>query len=147
MKLSPVRWILAVIVIMVLLFALIQLVPYGKDHTNPRVLSNPAWDSSGTEMLVRGACYDCHSNETTWPWYSNVAPASWMVYRDVVEARATFNFNELTIEQGKNLVGAMTEMVAENIMPPLQYTAIHAEARFSTAERQEIIDGLLKTFK
>ncbi len=147
MKLSPIRWILAVIGLLVLLFALIQLVPYGRDHANPPVVTNPNWDSPRTEQLVRGACYDCHSNETSWPWYSNIAPASWLVYKDVVEARATFNFNELTPDQARNWVGEMTEVVAENKMPPLQYMTIHAEARFSTVERQEIINGLLKTFK
>lgn len=147
MRHSPIRWILAVAGLLVLGFLLIQLVPIGKDHTNPPVTSEPAWDSPRTEKLVRGACYDCHSNETKWPWYSNVAPMSWLVYRDVAEGRESYNFNELTPQEGKNWVGEMVEKIQINAMPPIQYAAFHAEARFSSAERQEIINGLQATFK
>ena len=61
-------------------FLLIQFVPYGRSHTNPPVLSEPAWDSPETRVLAQTACFDCHSNETDWsPWYTKVAPASWLV--------------------------------------------------------------------
>lgn len=147
MKLSPVRWILAVVGLLILVFLLIQLVPYGRDHVNPPVKSEPPWDSPQTEKMVRGACYDCHSNETHWPWYSNVAPMSWLVYRDVAEGRSRFNFNDLTPTSGQDWVGEMVIKIQNNEMPPIQYAAIHAEARFSNAERQEIITGLQATFK
>ncbi len=55
-------------------FLLIQLVPYGRNHTNPPVIQEPAWDSPQTQELFTRACADCHSNTTVWPWYSNVAP-------------------------------------------------------------------------
>ncbi|MBA4420470.1 MAG: cytochrome C [Anaerolinea sp.] len=149
MKISPIRWILAVGLLLGLGFMLIQLVPYGKDHTNPVVPAENdwEWDSPRTEALVRGACYDCHSNETKWPWYSNVAPMSWLVTRDVQKARSTFNFSEMSLEKGKLRVNEMVKRVSGNIMPPLQYTAIHSEARFSTVERQDLVNGLLATFK
>ena len=51
----------------------IQLVPYGRDHNNPAVVAEPNWDSPQTKELARRACYDCHSNETVWPGYSNIA--------------------------------------------------------------------------
>lgn len=56
-----------------------QVVPYGRDHTNPPVLAEASWDSPATHDLAARACFDCHSNQTTWPWYSNVAPLSWVV--------------------------------------------------------------------
>ncbi len=62
---------------------LIQVVPYGRDHANPPVRAEPAWNSARTRELAVRACFDCHSNETIWPWYSNLAPASWLVQRDV----------------------------------------------------------------
>lgn len=149
MKIPPMRWILAVGLLLVLGFMLIQLVPYGKDHTNPTVPAENdwEWDSPRTEALVRGACYDCHSNETKWPWYSNVAPMSWLVVRDVQEARSMFNLSEMTLAEGKIRVSEMVERVSGNKMPPPQYTAIHSEARFSTVERQDVINGLLATLK
>ena len=61
------------------LFVLIQFVPYGRDHDNPPVTAEPDWGSPATLRLVRAACYDCHSNETEWPWYSNIARMSWLV--------------------------------------------------------------------
>jgi len=69
----------------------IQLVPYGRDHTNPSGGSEPNWDSPETKALFDRACADCHSNDTTWPWYSNIAPLSWLVQRDVDEGRRYFN--------------------------------------------------------
>jgi hypothetical protein len=68
-------WIVRILLGAVALFALIQVVPYGRSHTNPPVQSEPKWDSPQTRALAVRACYDCHSNETTWPWYTNVAPS------------------------------------------------------------------------
>lgn len=73
-------WIVIVIVAGVVL---IQLVPYGRNHTNPQVQNEPNWDSPQTRELASTACFDCHSNETDWSrWYANVAPASWLVQRE-----------------------------------------------------------------
>ena len=66
---------------------LIQFVPYGRSHTNPPVTGEPKWSSARVRQLTKDACFDCHSNETTWPWYSNVAPVSWLVQRDVDSGR------------------------------------------------------------
>lgn len=67
-----------------------KFVPYGHDHTNPPVTAEPSWDSPRTRELFFTACKDCHSNESHWPWYASVAPASWLVYRDVAEGRSNF---------------------------------------------------------
>ena len=82
------------VIALVLLALLIQLIPYGRDHTNPPVMQEPQWDSPQTRALTKRACFDCHSNETVWPWYSNVAPVSWLIYRDVSKGREHFNFSE-----------------------------------------------------
>ena len=57
------------------LFLLVQLVPYGRDHTNPAVTASPEWKGPQTQQLFNTSCGDCHSNLTDWRWYSNVAPA------------------------------------------------------------------------
>ncbi|MRR33844.1 hypothetical protein EG829_03970, partial [bacterium] len=64
-------------------FIFIQAVPYGRNHDNPPVVREPNWDSPETRGLAKRVCFDCHSNETVWPWYTWVAPVSWLVYRDV----------------------------------------------------------------
>jgi hypothetical protein len=61
----------------VVVFVLLQAVPYGWSHSNPPVTANAPWPSPQAESLARAACYDCHSNETEWPFYSYVAPMSW----------------------------------------------------------------------
>ena len=70
------------------LLCLAQLVPYGRAHTNPPVVREPSWDSPRTRELAVRACFDCHSHETRWPWYSNVAPVSWLVQRAWTIARS-----------------------------------------------------------
>ena len=69
-----IRIALILIAVAVVLALLIQLIPVN--HTNPPVVTQVAWDSPQTEALFTRACGDCHSNKTTWPWYSYVAPVS-----------------------------------------------------------------------
>src|SRR4249920_3105778 len=88
------KWLLRGILALVVLLVVIQLVPYGRDHTNPPVTREVKWDSARTRELAVDACYDCHSNQTVWPWYSNVAPVSWLVYADVKSGRETLNFSD-----------------------------------------------------
>lgn len=122
----------------------IQLVPYGRDHANPPVVSEPTWDSARTRELAVRACFDCHSNETEWPWYSNVAPVSWLVQRDVDEGRSKLNFSEWT--QPSEEAGESAETVREGEMPPPPFLLTHPEARLTTAEKDELIRGLVAMF-
>jgi len=136
-----VKIVLWIVVIMIVGFGLIQLVPYGRDHTNPPVTSEPAWDSPQTKALAQKACFDCHSNETVWPWYSGIAPGSWLIYRDVVEGRENMNFSEWPAAGGGGLMAEAAEKVADGEMPPLQYKLAHSGARLSDAEKQQLIAG------
>jgi len=126
------------------LFLLIQLVPYGRAHGNPPVVSEPKWDSPQTHDLAQRACFDCHSNATTWPWYSNVAPVSWLVYRDISEGRQRMNFSDWQNTYMREL-GEISHVISEGEMPPLQYLLMHSSARLSAAEKTQLIDGLQKT--
>jgi len=127
----------------VALAAAIQLVPYGRDHSNPPVTSEPQWDSTATRDLAKRACFDCHSNETVWPWYSHVAPVSWLLQRDVDEGRSKLNFSEWNKPQ-KEADEAAKE-VREGEMPPWFYLPTHPEARLTEAEKQALIAGLEAT--
>jgi mono/diheme cytochrome c family protein len=92
---SPARyWAPRIAVALIAAFALIQLVPYGRAHGNPSVRSQPRWDGARTKRLFAQACGACHSNLTTWPWYSDVAPVSWLVQHDVNDGRARFDVSE-----------------------------------------------------
>ena len=128
--------------ILVLLLA-VQLVPFGRDHDNPPVGAEPAWDSAATRELARRACFDCHSNETVWPWYSNVAPLSWLIQRDVAEGRDELNWSEWGPESEGD---ESAETVVEGSMPPDTYSFLHPEARLSDQELESLVAGLAATF-
>lgn len=121
-------------------FGLIQLVPYGRDHTNPAVRAEPAWPSPAVRALAVRACFDCHSNESRWPWYSHVAPVSWLVQKDVVDGRKHLNFSEWDLPQ-KNAKEAAEEL-RDGEMPPAIYLPLHADAKLSAAEKAELAAGL-----
>jgi mono/diheme cytochrome c family protein len=121
-----------------------QLVPYGRDHTNPASGKEPAWDSPQTRELVVRACYDCHSNETRWPWYSNVAPVSWLLQHHVNEGREHLNFTEWDKPQ-KHAHEAAHE-VEEGEMPMWSYLLLHGEADLPDADKQALMRGLEASF-
>lgn len=125
---------------------LIQLIPFGKDHTNPPVVGEPAWDSPETRALAQRACFDCHSNETVWPWYSNIAPVSWLVYRDVEEGRSKLNFSEWGVSRQEDLE-EIIEVIQNGEMPMPIYLIQHPEARLSAEEKQALITGLQNSLK
>lgn len=122
----------------------LQLVPYGRSHVNPPVLSEPRWSSPQVRQLAVRACFDCHSNETEWPWYSNVAPMSWLVQRDVERGRDELNWSEW--EDGEEEGEDMVETIVEGEMPPLRYELAHSRARLSKTELRELTEGLIATF-
>ena len=125
------------------LFVAIQLIPYGRDHANPAVLKEPAWDQPATRELAVRACFDCHSNETRWPWYANVAPVSWLVQRDVDEGREAVNFSEW--QRTYKEAGESADTVSEGEMPLQTYVLAHPEARLSLAQRTALARGLRAT--
>jgi mono/diheme cytochrome c family protein len=121
----------------------IQIIPYGRDHSNPPVTQVVQWDSPRTEELARTACYDCHSNETEWPWYSNVAPISWLVQKDVDEGRAALNFSKW--DRPQEGTDEAAETVREGEMPLWYYTITHRDASLSDQEKQELVQGFIAT--
>jgi cytochrome c551/c552 len=129
-------WVVAILI-------LIQLVPYGRDHTNPPVTQEPKWDSPQTQELVKRACFNCHSNETVWPWYSDVAPVSWLTQRDVNEGREHLNFSEW--DKPQRHAKDVAAQVQSGEMPPWFYRPMHPEAKLTDADKQALIDGAAKT--
>ena len=127
------------------LFLVIQLIPYGRDHDNPPVVAEPEWNSPETRALFFRVCRDCHSNETRWPWYSAVAPVSWLLQHDVEEARSHFNVSEWGQNEHDHSDDAAEEL-EEGEMPPWYYLPLHSDAKLSPRDRQLLINGLEQTF-
>jgi len=142
MKKKAILWVLVGLVVLGLL---VQLIPLPGRGNNPPVTSEPNWDSPQTRALAKRACFDCHSNETVWPWYSYVAPVSWLVYRDTMEGRRRLNFSEWTSSQRG--AGEITEKIQEGEMPPAIYLPMHPAARLTAAEKQQLITGFNNSLK
>jgi mono/diheme cytochrome c family protein len=123
----------------VMLLAVVQILPFGRDHTNPSVRKEPQWDTPETRELAVRACFDCHSNQTVWPWYSHVAPVSWLVWSDVVRGRKELNFSEWDRPQREARESG--SVVRKGSMPPWYYPW----AQLTTAERQKLVQGLEAT--
>jgi hypothetical protein len=113
------------------------------ERSNPPVTREARWSSEATAELARQTCYDCHSNETQWPWYSSVAPVSWLVARDVVEGREHLNFSEW--DQPNDGLDGIVEVVESAEMPPRKYVLMHPEARLDDATRAALLRGLQAT--
>ena len=136
--------ILSGLAVIIVLGLAIQLIPYGRNHNNPPVVAEPNWDSAETKALYDRACADCHSNDTTWPWYSNIAPVSWLVQHDVEDGRRHLN-TSLWGTQGFETHEA-SEVILQGEMPMKVYLIMHPEARLSNSERQALAQGLTNTF-
>lgn len=134
----------AAITAVVILFA-IQAIPYGKAHSNPPVVKEPAWDSPTTRALVKRVCFDCHSNETVWPGYSKIAPISWLVQYDVDEGREELNFSDWIGTKEGEQAAKIIKQINKGEMPPLQYLPTHPEAKLSPAEKESLLKGLAAT--
>jgi len=140
------RLLFRLFLLLVVVGLIIQVVPYGRDHNNPKTVQEIKWNSPETRTLASNACMDCHSNLTTWPWYTSIAPVSWLTSRDVEDGRAKLNFSEWQRAQEVDLQEVVDVMRAKE-MPPLQYRAIHSEARLTDTERQQLEAGLVASWK
>lgn len=117
-----------------ILIILIQLVPVSKVNSPVTAEMNLPTD---IKIVFQRSCYDCHSNETTWPWYSHVAPVSWLVASDVSEGRKELNFSEWNkySEQRKNKkINEIVKEIEKGDMPMPMYTFIHKNAKISREE-------------
>lgn len=133
----------ALIAVVVVLLA-IQLIPANRD--NPPVQAEQTLFAveavpPPAQQILQTSCQDCHSNQTRWPWYSYVAPASWIVSHDVHEARSHVNFSTwgtYTAKQRERRLEDMCEQVMNGDMPDSKYVFIHRGARLSQEQREVV---------
>jgi hypothetical protein len=134
-------WIALIAIVVVM-----QLLPSGlpevtNQNTNDLIVNNKIPDS--VVYLLKTACYDCHSNETVYPWYSYLAPVSWLVARDTKLGREELNFSlwesNNKMKKAKYLDNIVEE-VSDGGMPMAIYPLMHPEAKLIKSDRQMIVD-------
>ena len=121
-------------------FALLQL-------TNPPVVSDLMASNSPPPQIaamLHAACYDCHSSETRWPWYSHIAPMSWLIASDVKEGREHLNLSDWPNNpiRAAKWLDEMSDEIGSGEMPLKKYIRIHADARLTESQRKELTDWL-----
>ena len=124
------------VIVVIAAFALAQLVPVPRE--NPPVESEVAVTPEARAVLVR-ACFDCHSNQVVWPWYSRVAPVSWLVAKDVREGREQLNYSTWSrydARRQRKLLKETLKEIDEGEMPLAIYLVRHPEAKLSPADRR-----------
>ncbi len=104
---------------------------------NPSDIHNELLISSEVSTILKGSCYDCHSNETNYPWYTNVVPISWLINHDVEEGRGELNFSnwaEYSDKRKHHKLDELIEEVQEGEMPMEAYTVIHQGSKLDDGQ-------------
>ena len=119
--------------------------PFGavKAHTSANVLLAGAVVDSETVQIMERSCQNCHSEKTDWPWYSYVAPVSWLVENDVHKARSHMNlsgWDQYSLEEKQDRLAEMAAAVRSRQMPPPRYTVVHRSAKLSQPELDRIYE-------
>jgi hypothetical protein len=136
-KYLAIGFLLALIVIQ---FIPVELPENNTDHSKDIVEGENAPDK--IKILLRESCFDCHSNQTVYPWYSHVAPVSWLVARDTRKGRDELNLSEwadLSKRKKIKILNEIAEEVEEDKMPLKIYTLIHRESSLSEEEKNTLI--------
>jgi hypothetical protein len=135
-----------VFIVLSIAAVIIQLIPNNlpevkQDNPNDLLLAGSVNDE--VTIILKTACYDCHSNQTRLPWYAYVAPVSWLVSKDVNKGRKELNFSEWTTYPKRRLLKKLEEMgeeVDEEKMPLPIYTVIHGDAKLSAEQRRLLVE-------
>lgn len=129
-------------IVIVVILVLIQFIPV--ERTNPPVTREVKWDSPETRALAQRACFDCHSNETVWPWYAYVAPISLRVADHVEEGRDKLNFSAW--DQPQEDFDEIEKVIDRGEMPLSDYLLMHSDAKLTDAEKEQLLAGLQATY-
>ena len=133
------------LLVLAAIFIIIQFIPYGKPSNQPlsgKDLFEVADLPQDVGIIFKNACYDCHSQLVKFPWYSHVAPVSWLVARDINEGREHLDLSkwgDLSKKDKLKALDKIGEEVSEENMPMKIYTVMHAEARLTKAERDLVV--------
>ena len=139
------RKIKIIFLILLVVFVLIQFIRPDKNQSTSQKLTT---DITGiyvvpndVQTILKNACYDCHSNNTKYPWYVNIQPVGWFMAGHIKNGKKELNFNEYgtySSKRQRNKLKRMKEQIEENKMPLSSYTLIHREARLTANQKEQI---------
>ena len=137
-----------IIIIPIIIIALIQFIRI--DTNNPEInVENDFLNITDAPIeianILKNSCYDCHSNQTNYPWYSKIAPVSWMLKNHIKEGREHLNFSkwgDYSIDKQISLKGECIEEIQDNEMPLKSYTLIHTKSKLSSDSKQILVNWL-----
>ena len=129
--------------VMVLGVASLLVHPFGsvKAHAPVGPLLTSAVVDTETVRILQRSCQNCHSQNTDWPWYSYIAPVSWLIEKDVHQARSHMNLSgwgQYSLDEKQDLLADLAAAVRSRQMPPPRYTLMHRSAKLSEPERERI---------
>lgn len=137
---------------LLLVLLTVQFIPV--DRTTEK--AEPAMDfltqqvSAPAAEMLKAACYDCHSNETEYPFYTSIAPVSWYIQKHINHGREHLNFSIWTsysAEDREHILEEMIEEIEDNKMPLKSYRLLHGEARLSDGEKEELTNWLASYYR
>ena len=139
------KWIKRLLILIVVLLVVIQFVPIKTPSNNVNIsndLVSVEKLDGDVSVILKTSCYDCHSNQTPYPWYSHVAPVSWLVANDVKEGRAKLNFSDWKLNNKRRKIRQLEdikEQVQQGEMPMGIYTVIHKKAKLTESQKQLLV--------
>lgn len=139
---SIIKKILIALLGVLIFIQFIKPVKNQSDAVTPNDIFANFQTADSTKQLIRTACYDCHSNNTVYPWYAEIQPISWWLADHVKEGKSELNFSEFAIYKPKKAdhkLEEVIEMIQEGEMPLKSYTLIHANAKLSDGQKKAII--------
>ncbi len=136
----------AIIIVAVIIFVIIQFF-HPKENITETLSSDAIELHSNVpeevSLLLRTSCYDCHSNNTIYPWYSKVQPISWWLSSHINDGRKHLNFDEFnaySMKEKKKKFSEIIETLEKNEMPLKSYTLIHSNSKLSKVQKKTISD-------
>jgi hypothetical protein len=146
---KPLKFILVILLLIFIVIQFFQPDKNNKDVASSNDISSMVAVPDTVQQLLKIACYDCHSNNTNYPWYTNIQPVGWWMNHHVEEGKAHLNFNEFVNipargnrtarERQLKKLEEIKETIDEGEMPLTSYTLIHKEAKLSQGQKAEII--------
>ena len=134
--------------VVLIVIQFIRPVPIKSGQALPTDISNTYNIPENVNALLKNACYDCHSNNSAYPWYANIQPIAWLIAHDIKEAKEKYNFSEFGLLSRRKQISRLQEMensIKDETMPLLLFKWMHKSARLTNEDKKLLIEWVEKT--